>query len=118
MCNKFIGFALVNASSGGRALTNRSIDNKKAFISKGAVLRFFNDTKSQPLFTAAIEYFAKGIDADLITVSFEDFGDLCEHLSVIQKGKKCDGVDCRIRLYFYRNHLSEDKDDKTHTLEE
>jgi len=118
MCNKFIGFALFNASSGGRALTSRSIDNKKTFISEGAVIRFSNDTKSQPLFTAVIEYFATEIDSDLITMSFEDFEDLCEHFSVIQKGKKCDGVDCRIKLYFYRNYLSEDKDDKTHTLEE
>ncbi|KAH7122271.1 hypothetical protein B0J11DRAFT_615727 [Dendryphion nanum] len=118
MYNKLNDFASVNSSSGGYDWMNHSINGEKAFVNDGAMLRFPDDTKSLPFLTAVIECFAKGIGADLITMSFEDFEDLCEHFAVIQRRKKCNDVDCRIKLYFDQNHLSEDKEDKTHTLEE
>jgi hypothetical protein len=117
MYNKLNDFVSVNGSSGTHGWKKPGIDGKHAFANDGAMLRFPDDTNGLPFLSAVVEYFSKDIGADLITMSFEDFQDLSEHFAIMQRRKKCNDVDCRIKLYFDQDHLSS-KEDNSHVFED
>jgi len=118
MYEKLNNFVSVDESSPIRGWERPGIDGKCVFTNDGAILRFPDDTKGLPFLSAVVERFSKEIDADLITMKFEDFEDLSEHFAEIQSIKKCKDVDCCIKLYFDQDHLSKDKEDKTHSFED
>jgi hypothetical protein len=118
MYDKLNDIVSFNGSSETQGLNKPSIDGKNSFANDGAMLRFPDDTKSLPFLSVVVEYFSKDIGADLITMSFEDFEDLCEHFAVIQRRKKCNDVDCHIKSYFDQDHPSKDKEDSSHIFED